>query len=180
MTSCAVEIRVEVVVAVASNGTIGAGGGIPWRLPADLTRFRKITTGHSVVMGRRTWDSLGRILPHRENIVVTSRDDRLPEGVLRARSLSAALQLAGYPQPVFVLGGERLYKEALSIASVLHVTEIHRPFAGDVFFPPIDPSEWSEASREAGEGGDHDFTFDFVTYRRRNLQRERDSHDTTE
>ena len=168
MTNCDSGFQVEIIVAVASNRAIGLSGGIPWKLPADLRRFRKITTGHSVIMGRRTWESLARPLPDRENIVVTTRDDLIYDDIVHARSLSAALQVASYPQPTFVIGGERLFKEALSIASVLHITEIHKQFEGDVFFPLIDSSEWMEVSREAGEcADDQKLRFDFVTYRRR-------------
>ena len=154
------------IAAVARNGVIGGGNTLPWRLPADLKRFRALTSGHTVIMGRRTWESIGRALPSRQNIVVTRRPDYAAEGALVASSLDAALQAATLPAPVFCIGGGELYALALPQAATLHLTEIDRDFEGDTRFPEFDRAAWREAAREthlAPEG----FGYAFVTYERR-------------
>ena len=153
--------------AVASNGTIGAHGALPWRLPEDLKRFRALTTGHAVIMGRKTWDSLPRALPHRQNIVVTrDRSFRAP-GAEIAHSLDEALDRVTLPPPVYCIGGAELYRLALPRADVLYLTEIARDFDGDVRLPALDPTQWREIAREPGrlEGPDG-FDYAFVTHAR--------------
>jgi dihydrofolate reductase len=160
--------RLAIVVAVAANGTIGANGTLPWRLPGDLRRFRSLTTGHAVVMGRRTWESIGRPLPDRQNIVVTRSRDFAAAGAEIAHSLDEALRLARLPAPVFCIGGAELYREALPRADALYVTEIARAVPGDTVFPPFDRHEWREAAREKRPPDDPDaLPYDFVTYLRR-------------
>ena len=157
-----------IVVAVAANGTIGAGGALPWRLPGDLARFRTMTTGHAIVMGRRTWESIGRALPQRQNIVVTRSREFTAPGAEVAHSLDAALALVRLPPPVFCIGGAELYREALPHTHTLHVTEIDRAIPGDAHFPPIDQREWREVGREQHPpDGPDALAFDFVTYVRR-------------
>src|SRR5574340_1075600 len=110
-----------IIAAVARNGVIGVNGGLPWRLPADLKHFRALTMGHAVIMGRRTWESLGRALPGRENIVVSRRGGFTSEGAQVVRSLSEALARVTLPAPAFCIGGGELYREALSIAGTMHL-----------------------------------------------------------
>ncbi len=153
-----------IVAAVAANGVIGRDGGLPWRLPPDLRHFRALTTGHAVIMGRRTWDSLGRALPDRQNIVVTARSDFAASGAEAAFSLPDAIARVRRPPPAFCIGGARLYRDALSLATRMHLTEIDREFDGDTTFPPFDRNAWREVAREAQV---HDgLRFAFVTYRR--------------
>ncbi len=153
-----------IVAAVAANGIIGRDGSLPWRLPPDLRHFRVLTTGHAVIMGRRTWNSLGRALPDRQNIVVTGRTDFAASGAEGAPSLVDALARVRLPAPAFCIGGAQLYREALAHATLMHVTEIDRDFDGDTIFPPFDRSAWREVAREAHV---HDgLGFAFVTYRR--------------
>ena len=154
------------IAAVARNGVIGGGNTLPWRLPADLKRFRALTTGHTVIMGRRTWESIGRALPGRQNIVVTRRPDYAAEGALVASSLDAALQAATLPAPAFCIGGGELYALALPQAATLHLTEIDRDFDGDTRFPEFDRATWREAAREAHHAPEG-FGYAFVTYERR-------------
>lgn len=157
--------RLAIVVAVARNGTIGAGGTLPWRLPADLARFRAVTTGHAIVMGRRTWQSIGRPLPGRQNIVVTRDAGFVAPGAEVAGSLDAALARAALPHPVFCIGGGDLYREALPRADLLHVTEIARDVAGDTTFPPVDRAAWREVAREPQPAeGPEALPYAFVTY----------------
>lgn len=153
------------IAAVANNGVIGANNTLPWRLPADLARFKALTLGHTVVMGRRTWESLPRALPQRQNVVVTRRVDFTAHGADVVRSLNEALSIARMPQPVFCIGGADLFREALPIADVLYMTEIDRDFAGDVHFPPFDRGKWRETAREA-ERSAQGWDYAFVTYQR--------------
>ncbi|HYT47283.1 MAG TPA: dihydrofolate reductase [Burkholderiales bacterium] len=155
--------RVYLVAAVAANGTIGAAGQLPWRLPEDLTHFKRVTMGHPVIMGRRTWESLGRPLPGRENIVVSTRRGYEAPGAAVASSLDAALALCAGEPVAFVIGGTRLFEAALPLASGLVMTEIKRDYAGDAWFPQYDRSQWRESQREAHTAADGT-RFDFVLY----------------
>ena len=155
--------RVYLVAAVAANGIIGANGELPWRLPEDLAHFKRLTMGHPVIMGRRTWESLRRALPARENIVVTRTPGYEAPGAAIAASLEAALALC-FGEPVaFVIGGSRLFAEALPTAAGLVMTEIHKDFEGDAWFPDYDRSRWKETQRERHVAADGT-KFDFVLY----------------
>ena len=156
-----------VIAAVAANGTIGAGGALPWRLSDDLRRFRALTTGHAVVMGRRTWQSLGRPLPDRQNLVVSRDPAFVAPGAEVAASLDEARALVRLPLPVFCIGGAALYALALPRADLLYLTEIDRDFAGDVRFPAFDRAQWREVAREPHTAPSPDgFPYAFVTYDR--------------
>jgi dihydrofolate reductase len=157
-----------VIAAVARNGVIGAGNALPWRLPADLARFRALTLGHSVVMGRRTWESIGRPLPGRQNIVVTRRASLAAAGADVVHSLPEALSIASKPLPVFCIGGSELYALALPLADVLYITEIDRDFEGDARFPAFDRSAFRVIAREEGEAPEG-FRYAFVTYARQKI-----------
>jgi dihydrofolate reductase len=159
---------VTLVVAVARNGVIGIDNRLPWRLPADLKRFKALTTGHAVIMGRKTWDSLPanfRPLPDRLNIVVTRDAAYRAEGATVVHSLEQALAAAG-ARIAFVIGGAEIYALALPLATRLEVTEVDVSIDGDAFFTPIDRDAWEETARVAqpADGGP---AFDFVSYRRR-------------
>lgn len=152
---------------MAQNGVIGIDNRLPWRLPEDLQRFRALTTGHTIIMGRKTWESIGKPLPGRQNIVVSRQRDFHAPGALVAASLAAALAHVALPDPVFVIGGEALYREALSAATRLYFTEIERDFDGDARFPEFSRRSWRETAREARrtEGSDG-FGFAFAEYER--------------
>jgi len=154
------------IAAVASNGVIGGGNALPWRLPADMQHFRALTTGHAVIMGRKTWESIGRPLPGRQNIVVTRQPGFVAEGAVVALSLDAALRAATLPPPVFCIGGGELYALALPFAQTVHRTEIDRAFDGDTRFPDLDRSAWRETAREAHRAPEG-YGYAFVTYERR-------------
>jgi len=155
------------IAAVARNGVIGANNALPWRLPADLKRFRSLTTGHSIVMGRKTWESIGRPLPERQSIVVTRSPRYAAAGALVVTSLDAALAAATLPAPVFCIGGGELYRAALPRADALYLTEIDRDFDGDASFPAFDRRVWRETARESHTSDSPDgFAHAFVTYRR--------------
>jgi dihydrofolate reductase len=156
------------IVAVARNRVIGAGNRLPWRLPDDLRRFRALTLGHTVIMGRRTWESLPNALAQRQNVVVTRQAGFAAPGAQVAASLDDALASATLPPPVFCIGGGELYRIALPRASIVHATEIDGAFEGDVTFPVLDPAQWQETARERhAKSGPDDYDYDFVTYERR-------------
>jgi dihydrofolate reductase len=156
------------IAAVAANGVIGDGDRLPWRLPEDLRRFRAVTTGHAVIMGRKTWESLPGPLPGRQCIVVTRDPDYAAQGAEVATSLDAALALVRLPPPAFCIGGGEIYRVAFPRAQILYLTEIDRDFSGDVTFPSFDRAAWRETNRESRTGDGPDaFTYSFVTRERR-------------
>jgi dihydrofolate reductase len=162
-------VKVSLVAAVARNGVIGRDGTIPWRIPEDMERFRALTMGHPVLMGRRTWESLPdrfRPLPGRRNVVVTRNPEWSGEGAVRAGSLEEALELAEDAPRVFVIGGAELYASALPLADELVLTEVDANVEGDTFFPAFERSDFVEVAREAHMGSDGT-PFAFVTYERR-------------
>lgn len=151
-----------IVAALGENRAIGLAGELPWRLPADLARFRRITLGHAVVMGRRTHESIGRALPGRMNIVLTRHAGYRAPGCRVARSLEHAVALAPEGGEVMVIGGVALFAEALPRARRLYLTWVHAAFAADTFFPEFDESAWIERARElhqADARNPHAYTF---------------------
>ena len=158
---------VALIAAVAANRIIGAGNRIPWRLADDLRRFRALTVGHAVIMGRKTWESLPRALPDRQNIIVTRQRRYAAESAEIAGSFDEALLLVRLPEPVFCIGGGELYSAAMPRAATLYVTEIARDFEGDAEFPPVLDGDWRETRREAHRSGGPDgFDYAYVTYER--------------
>lgn len=162
--------RVSLVVAVSDNGVIGRDGDLPWRLPADLARFKRLTMGHALVMGRKTHESIGRPLPGRVSIVLT-RDAAWRPGhdeVLVARDLPEAIRLASSAEgvsrdEVFVIGGGEVYRAALAIADRVHRTRVNATVDGDATFPDLDPAQWrlaEAAAREADEKNEHACSFE--------------------
>lgn len=158
--------RLSLIAAVAENGVIGSDNALPWRLPDDLKRFKKLTLGHPVIMGRRTYESIGRPLPDRRNIVVTRNAAYRAEGCAIAASLKAAIDACGPAhEEVFIIGGAQIYAEALPLAQRLYLTEIRRSYAGDARFPDIRRAEWKETAREMHRT-EEGLAFDFAVYDR--------------
>jgi dihydrofolate reductase len=157
--------RVYLVVALARNGVIGARGKLPWRLPEDLQHFKRLTLGHPVIMGRRTWESLGRPLPGRENIVISRRPGFEAPGASVASSVEAAIALGADEPVVFVIGGAEIYAAALPLADGMVVTEIYRDYEGDTRFPAWDRAAWKVSQKEAHTSSDG-LRYDFVLYER--------------
>jgi dihydrofolate reductase len=141
------EPRISLIAAMAANRAIGLDGGLPWRLPADLKRFKELTMGHTLVMGRKTYDSIGRPLPGRPTIVVTRQPDWQRDGVTVAHSLADALARAG-GEEVFVAGGEEIFRQSLDRAGRIYLTRIERDFPGDTFFPEFEGPAWRRIERE--------------------------------
>ena len=156
---------VYLVAAVAENGVIGANGKLPWHLPEDLQHFKRLTVGHPVIMGRKTWESIGRPLPNRNNIVVSRRHDFRAAGASVASSLEDALALCPGSGLVFVIGGNELFRAAFPYAAGLVLTRIHRSYEGDTCFPEMEPADWKEMRREEHVAA-NGIRFDFVWYER--------------
>ena len=157
---------ISLVVAVAENGVIGRRGELPWRIPDDLKRFKALTIGKPIIMGRKTWDSLPRRpLPGRTNIVVTRNPDFRADGAINAHSFADAVAKAGSNE-IAVIGGEAIFAAALPIADTIHLTEVEAAPEGDAFMPPIDRTQWSETAREGPYDADG-VRYSFVTLNRR-------------
>ena len=158
----------SIIVAMAKNRVIGANNTLPWHLPADLKHFKTLTMGHHLIMGRKTFDSIGKPLPGRTSVVVTRNADYAPPGVVVANSLETALSACGTDEEIFVIGGAEIYTQALELADTLYITEIKRDVAGDVSFPEFDKKEWQEISREIHhQETPESLEYHFVEYRRK-------------
>ena len=155
----------SLIVAIAKNRVIGVNNTLPWHLPEDLKRFRAITTGHHIIMGRKTYDSLGRLLPGRTTVIVTRNQDYKVEGAIVVNSLEAAISACGDDNEVFLIGGAELYKDGLKLANKLYITEIDAEYAGDAFFPEFEMNEWKAGERESHQAG-NGLGFSYVTYHR--------------
>jgi dihydrofolate reductase len=159
--------RVSIVVATDEHGGIGLEGRLPWHLPNDLKRFKALTMGKPIVMGRRTFDSIGRALPGRTNIVVSRQPGLRIDGCIVVGSLEAALEAAGEADEACVIGGAEIYRLALPVAETLHLTRVHATVGADTFFPAIDAAEWEEIYREECPADErHAYPYSFVTLRR--------------
>ena len=150
-------MTVILIAAVGRNGVIGRDNDLPWRIREDLRHFKELTLGHTLVMGRKTYDSIGRPLPGRRTVVVTRQPDWSADGVDIVHSLEEALEYDGH---LYIAGGGEIYHQALPYADHLELTEVDRSPDGDVTFPSIDPAHWTETARESHDG------FSFVTFRR--------------
>lgn len=155
--------NLSIIVAVAKNGVIGLNNTLPWHLPEDLKRFRALTTGHHIIMGRKTYESLGRLLPGRTTVIVTRNQEYQLEGALVAHSLEAAIALCANDNEAFLIGGAELYQAGVKLANKLYLTEIDLDIAGDAFFPELDLNEWQEISREAHTSA-QDLPYRYITY----------------
>lgn len=140
--------NLSIIVAVANQNVIGINNTLPWHLPEDLKRFRALTTGHYIIMGRKTYESLGRLLPNRTTVIVTRNKNYQIEGALIAHTLQAALALCDGDAEPFLIGGAELYKEGVQLANKLYLTEVHADFKGDAFFEQIDLTRWQQEVRE--------------------------------
>ena len=161
-------MTVTIIAALSRNGVIGRDNRLPWHISEDLKRFKALTLGHPVIMGRRTYASLGRPLPGRDNIVVTRSKDFSAPGCRVVHSVEAALVAAGGAGEIFVIGGAAIYALALPLADRLQFTEVDAVIDGDAHFPDFNRSAWREVSRAPGStAGQDSLRYDFVTYERR-------------
>jgi dihydrofolate reductase len=144
--------ELQLIVAMAENRCIGRDGGLPWHISEDLKRFKRLTMGHAIIMGRKTHESIGRALPGRRNLVVSRRQGLELAGCETFPSVADAIEAAWETDPApFVIGGASIYEAALPRVTRLHLTEVGRPVEGDTFFPPLPPGEFRETAREPGE-----------------------------
>lgn len=160
--------NLSIIAAMSDNRVIGCDNALPWRMPADLARFKRLTLGKPIIMGRKTWESLPGLLPHRTHVVLTHDRDYHVEGGLVVHSLSDAIALVGDVAEIMVIGGANLYAQALPLASRMYLTLVDGQFEGDAFFPPYESSEWEETSREwhaADARNPH--AYSFLTVKRR-------------
>ena len=158
--------HLTLVVAIDAQRGIGIDNQLPWHLPEDLAHFKRVTLGKPVIMGRKTFDSIGRALPKRRNIVVTRNRQWAHEGVESAASLEAAIAMLG-GEAASIIGGAQVFSEAMHVADAMIVTHIAHSFDCDTFFPPIDPHTWQETTRETHHSQANGYDYAFVTYARK-------------
>jgi dihydrofolate reductase len=140
-------LKLSIIAALADNGVIGRAGALPWHLPDDLRRFKSLTMGRPILMGRRTFESIGKPLPGRRNLVLTRGGAALPREIESVGSLAAAIELCAAAAELCVIGGAEVYRQALPLATHLELTRVHATIAGDVRFPDFDATQWRELSR---------------------------------
>lgn len=158
---------VTIIAAVAENNALGKNNDLIWHLPKDLKRFKQITNGHYVIMGRKTFESLGKPLPNRTTIIITRNQDYEAKGCIVVNSLDEALIKATPDENPYILGGAEIYKQALAVADVLDLTIVHHSFDADAFFPKIDKAVWREIEREDFKADEkHRYDYSFVKYKR--------------
>ena len=161
-------MTLSIIVAMAENGVIGRGNTLPWHLPADLKRFKQLTMGHTLIMGRKTFQSIGRPLPGRKTIVMTRDADFSAPGVEIARTTDEALQKASGDSEIFSAGGVEMFKQMLDLADRIYLTLVRAKIEGDTFFPAIDWNQWRQVSREDHPADDkHAYPYSFQVYERR-------------
>ncbi len=160
---------ITIIAAIAENNALGKNNDLIWHLPADLKRFKKTTTEHHIIMGRNTFESIGKPLPNRTTVIITRNSNYKQEGCIVVNSLEKALEVAKNDETPFIIGGAQIYEQAILIADKLDITEVHHSFDADVFFPEIDTNIWKETSREffnTDEKNKYDYSF--VTYEQKN------------
>lgn len=159
---------ISIIVAIAENNAIGKNNDLLWHIPEDMKRFRQITSGHKIIMGKRTYESLPhRPLKDRTNIVISDIPGDRYEGAVMAYSIEEALEHCPADEECFIIGGGMVYRQFLPLADKLYITRVDKPFDADIFFPEIDPETWEETSREEGADKGFDFTYSFITYERK-------------
>ena len=161
-------MSVSLIVAMAQNRTIGVNNTLPWRCPEDLKHFKALTIGHHMIMGRKTFDSIGKPLPGRTTVIITRNTELKVEGCLVAHSLQEAITASKDDEEIFIVGGAEIYTQALPLADTLYITEIQQDVDGDAHFPAFDRNAWQETAREMhSQTEPQALQYHFVTYRRR-------------
>lgn len=167
----------SLVVAMAQNGVIGRDNGLPWRLPEDLRRFKAVTMGKPILMGRRSYESIGRALPGRLNLVLTRSKGFHAEGATVVHSVEAALKAAGDVAEVMVIGGAELYRQVLPFAHRIYLTHVHADLPGDTYFPAFDPTQWVDVACDSYPADErHPWAMTFVTMERKQAAETPRSH----
>jgi len=159
--------RISIIVAMSKNRVIGANGAIPWHLPEELKRFKRLTMGHHILMGRKTWESIGRLLPGRDTVIITRQNGYQVPGAVVTHSLDEAIAACGNDSEIFVIGGAEIYSQALSRTARLHLTTVDTVVTGDAHMPEFDDGGWREVSSESFPVDErHRYPFRCVTYER--------------
>lgn len=162
---------VTIIAAIAKNNALGKNNDLIWHLPADLQRFKKVTSGHHIIMGRNTFESIGKPLPNRTTVIITRNKNYFKDGCLIAHSLEEALELTASEEQVFIIGGAQIYKETIikGLADKMDITLVHQEFEADVFFPEINLDIWQETGRESFKADEKNkFDYSFVNYEKKN------------
>lgn len=162
-------MNLSIIVAIGERNVIGKKNGLPWYLPADLKHFKELTSGHAIIMGRKTFESLGKPLPNRTNIVLAREADFAPPGVIVAHSIDEALALPAVQNDAeaFIIGGGEIFRQTIDRVATLYVTEVRHQFDGDIYFPAINRAVWKEVARERGaQDAKNQYEYYFVTYRK--------------
>ncbi len=160
-------MNLTLIAATSQNRVIGKDGDLVWHLPDDLKRFKKLTENHHIIMGRKTYESMGKPLPKRTNIVVTRNEDFEAEGCIVAHNLKDAILKAENDAQPFIIGGGKIYKQSLEFADTIELTLVHGEFEGDAFFPEISDENWELVEKEHHPKDEkHDYAFDYLTYRK--------------
>ncbi len=160
-------MNLTLIAAISENRVIGRDNDLAWHLPDDLKRFKELTRGHHVIMGRKTYESMGRPLPKRTNIVITTQKDYQAPGCIVVHTLKEAIQKAENDSQPFIIGGGNIYAQALPLADTMELTEIHAHVEGDTYFPEVDTRQWQVIFKESHPADDkHEYAFDFLTYQR--------------
>jgi len=161
-------MKLSIIVAASRNNVIGKDNQLIWRLSADLKRFKALTTGHTIIMGRKTFDSIGKPLPNRTSVIITRQEDYKMEGCIVVHSLEEALQTVKKDEKVFIIGGGTIYKEAIDKADELFLTLVHAEFEGDTYFPEIKNETWeSVARKDCLPDEKNEYPYSFIDYKRR-------------
>lgn len=156
---------ITIIAAIANNNALGKDNQLIWHLSADLKRFKKLTTGHYIIMGRKTFESIGKPLPNRTTIIITRNKNYKQEGCLVANSLESAIKMVENDTSPYIVGGAQIYNEAIKVVDKMDITLIHHDFEADVFFPKIDLTIWKESWREDHKAdGKNKYNYSFVTY----------------
>lgn len=160
-------MTISVIVAIAQNNVIGANNQLLWHISADLKRFKALTTGHTVIMGRKTYQSIGRPLPNRKNIVISRNASFIAEGCTVCTSLNEAIKLCANETEVFIMGGGEIYRQALPLANKLYLTKVHGSYNGDTFFPEIDTNKWCIILEQQGTPTAEGLEYTFIDLERK-------------
>jgi len=159
--------RISIIVAMAQNRAIGINNTLPWRCPEDLKHFKALTMGHHMIMGRKTFDSIGKPLPGRTSVVVTRNPELNIDGCIVVHSLEAAIAASSGDEEIFIVGGAELYAQAIPLATTIYLTEIQQEVSGDAYFPALNPNEWHEVARDTRtQQSPQPLSYHFVTLQR--------------
>lgn len=160
-------MKINLIVAVDENNGIGKDNQLPWHLPADLKHFKNLTSGHSILMGRKTFDSIGKALPNRRNIVISKQSGLQHQDIKFCNSLEEAIQLCSNEDEIFIIGGAQIFEQALPLSDTLYLTIIHHNFNADTFFPKINPEEWIEVEKNLHYPDEKNlYSYSFIKYRK--------------